>query len=245
MILRFKIFLFVFGLLFSSMTLAQGTMIREFFACNYLEGKDLDDLMAARDYAVERMGDDWNATTFLWTPVMTDNELDFLWFNQYDSMEDWGNDMQGLWNTPRYNDIIGRFNSMSSCVSGIVTHNPMYQGGSFQPASDGNPVVVSFACSLRDGGTMQEVNSAVQHYQRVMNQLGTHSNFNSFMQTPVISSSGRDVYFFGVYPSFQAYARGTATLTNSTDYASVSAHFQSQLQCATSLWEGRVIVQPQ
>ena len=78
-----------------------------------------------------------------------------------------------------------------------------------------------------------------------MGQLGTHSNFNAFMQIPLVSQSGRQVFFFGVYPSFTEYARGTSILNASSEYAAVLAHFGNELLCDTSLWEGRPIIQPQ
>ena len=223
----------------------QAGMVREYFACNYLPGKDMDDLMAARDFMVEQLGDDLATTSFLWTPIMTDNQFDFLWFNQYDRVTDWGSGLQSLWGTARYEHIMQRFESMSDCVTGLVTHTPMFAGGSFQVTGSA-AVVISFACNLKPGAQMSGVNDAVQHYTRVMSGMrSTHGNFNSFMQVPLVSSAGRDVFFFGVYPDLEAYAAGTAALQNSSEYAAVQAHFGQLQRCDTSLWEGRPIVQPQ
>lgn len=232
--------LFIFGY---SSAQAQSGLIREYYACNYLEGKDIDDLMAARDYMLERIGDEYEGATFLWTPIKTNNDFDFLWFNQFENLNQWGTGLQSLWNTPRYLDVLGRFEAMSNCVSGMVNHVSTFEGGSFQ-VQGGPAVVVSYACTLKDGADLAGVNQALQHFKQVVGQMGTHSNFNAFMQTPFVSSSGRDVFYFGVYPDLEAYAAGTTALQNSSDYAEVTAHFARLQRCDISLWEGRPIVQP-
>ena len=233
--------LFLFG---HSNAQSQSGMIREYYACNYLEGKDINDLMAARDYMVEQIGGNYEGTTFLWTPIKANNDFDFLWFNQYTNLSQWGSEIQALWNTPVYLDVIQRFESMSNCVTGMVTHVPIFEGGAFQVANNSGAIVESFACTLKDGGDLAGVNSAVEHWRQVVTGLGAHSNYNAFMQIPFVSSAGRDVFYFGVYPDFEAYAAGTTTLQNSSDHTDVLALFARQHRCDSSLWEGRPIVQP-
>ena len=69
--------------------------VREFYACNYQEGKGFDDLMSVRDLLVEEIAkigsaDLSNTVTFLWTPYKTATDWDFLWFNLHENMNAMG-----------------------------------------------------------------------------------------------------------------------------------------------------------
>lgn len=234
------------GLLFSVQLSAQTQtgLIREYYVCNYLAGKDLGSLMAARDAAVEVMGEQIEATSFLWTPIKTNGESDFVWFNQWENLNAWGNWNQNYYRDRTYNELMENFTDMSKCGSGIMHHVPIWQGGEFQ-VTTGPATVVAYTCNFLPGGTMAEVNAAAGHLSQVLMSLGNHQNFNVFMHVPLVNNTGRDVFIFGVYPSISEYAQGVSILQNSSEYAAVVAHFQSQVRCDTSLWDGQMVIQPQ
>ena len=217
--------------------------IREFFACNYLEGKDIDDLMSARDFLVEQfdeLGVDYG-NTILWTPYKTNNELDFLWFNNYANLNQYGSQSEIFDDSLQGQHALQRFNNIVLCTSGLVTQEQIYDGGS-PPVTSPSAMVFSAACTLRPGKTMADVTPAVNHYVQVLDDLGTHSAYVAYMQTPIISSAGRDVYFYGVYDSIAAYAARNTELLTSEGGVAVGAHFNEVLACETALWNGEIII---
>ena len=63
--------------------------VREVFICNYLDGKDMGDMMSARDYYLKqakKAGIDI-PNSFVWTPYKTSSSTsDLLWFSNYENL---------------------------------------------------------------------------------------------------------------------------------------------------------------
>ena len=69
--------------------------VREFYACNFQDGKGMDDLMAIRDVIAQEIensndADLSNQISILWTPVKTNGQIDFLWFDMHASLNAMG-----------------------------------------------------------------------------------------------------------------------------------------------------------
>ncbi len=232
-------------LIFASTTAqGQGTgMVREVYACNYFEGKDRSDLMAARDYMIEHseMGDLALVPTFLWEPLKTDNELDFLWFNEFESIEQFGQEFDEYLASPHGQMIQARFDEIVDCGTGLVTHTQIHDGGNLTV----NPpaFVSSAACRLRGNHSLEEVTAAVGRFTDLIDDIGSHSESTVFMQIPLVSSTGMDVYFFAVFDDASAWAAADAAVAGSSRGAVIGAEFQSLMRCNTSLWTADIIVQ--
>ena len=222
---------------------AQG-MVREFFACNFTNDANMDDLMEARDYMLEHleMGGIDPATAFLWTPLKTNNEVDFLWFNQYESLNAFGAEQDDYLTNVHGQMVQNRFDGINECVSGIVTHQPLYTGGEFNPG-DQSVIVNSSACQLKEGKSMAQVTDVIGSFTDMIEDLGSHDKSNGFMQTPLISSSGMDVYFFTVFGNLADWSAAESAMGAAPQAQAIGAAFNDLVSCNTSLWQAQVIVQ--
>jgi hypothetical protein len=226
-----------------SVQAAETGLVREYYACNYFEGKDIDDLMSATEYLVEQidaLGIN-SGNTYLWTPYKTNNDFDFIWFNEYENLNVYGRQADIYDSSDRGAAAQARFDDIVLCTTGLVSHTQFWDGGSLQVT---NPpaLVDSAACNLKPGKTMAEVGQAVDHYVRVLEESGDFGAYTAFMQTPIISSAGRDVFFFGVYNDVSDFAAGGTIMQTTEDGNAVGAHFLDLLSCDTSLWNAQIII---
>ncbi len=222
---------------------AQGSgMVREVFACNFLEGSDMDDLTAATDYMLEHleMGGLPTVTTFVWTPLKSNNEYDFLWFNQFESLQQFGTLFDQYMNDPHGQMIEARFNTIVECSSGLVSHTQIYDGGSLTV----NPpaFIAASACRLKAGHSLDEVAAVVGRFTDLIADLGSHSASTGFMQIPLVSSAGMDVYFYAVFDDAAAWGAADGAVQAAPQAAAIGADFNNLVRCNTSLWQGQNIV---
>ena len=239
----FSLSLFATLLLSSFGAQAQG-MVREFYACNFINGADMDDLMEARDYMLQHleMGGIDPVTTFLWTPLKTNNQLDFLWFNQYDSLDEFGVGHDEFLANSHGQMVQARFDGIVECVTGLVTHQEIYTGGEFAPAGQ-SAIVNSSACQLKEGKSVAEVVEVVGRFTDMIDNLGSHDKSNGFMQTPVVSSSGMDIYFFTVFANLADWSAAESEMRRGPQSQAIGEAFNDLVRCNTSLWQARPIVQ--
>jgi hypothetical protein len=77
----------------------------------------------------------------------------------------------------------------------------------------------------------------------MIDDLGSHDKSNGFMQTPLISSSGMDVYFFTVFGNLADWSAAESAMRAAPQAQAIGAAFNDLVSCNTSLWQGQVIVQ--
>jgi hypothetical protein len=230
---------------------AETGLMREVYACNFLAGKGMADLDAARDFLVaqtKKMGskDVGKSTTFLWTPFKTSTDWDFLWFNMHENLNALGRDQDAYNNSPEGEAIGAKFGEIVECAAGIFAHEQIYDGGQDQD-TDSRPVILeSFACTLNAGKSMSDVRDAVAFWKKQVDALGIYKGaYDAYMQTPLIASAARDVYFFGVHPSMTEYAKRTTAYATSEGGMAADQRFDAVQSCSSSLWFGQVYISPE
>ncbi len=223
---------------------AESGPVREYYACNLLPGKTMNDVMAIRDALVKEIEKTGNAdlsnrVSLLWTPLKTNGDLDFLWFDMHASIEAMGRAEQAF-------DASGgsaRINAMAAnvvdCASGIVTHDEIYQGSG--EMGQGPVVVESYRCMLHPGQTLADAQAAVASWQGVIRSLSGFDTFAGYMQTPVISQSPADLFYFLVHPNIADFATRLATYRASPGGMEADRQFASVHRCESALWSGEVV----
>jgi NifU-like protein involved in Fe-S cluster formation len=227
---------------------AESVPVREFYACNLQPGKTMDDVMAIRDAleeVIEEAGDEdlSNRVSFLWTPVKTNGEIDFLWFDMHADMNAMAR-ADAAFEAAGGPDVIGQMAAETvDCGSGIVTHETIAQGSvPFAANGEGPALVQSFVCTLHPGKTLDDARGAVKNWQKVIADLGGYDNYAAYLQTPVISSSSADLYYFEVHQNLQDLARRFTAYGNSKAGQDADRRFNSVHRCNAALWAGEVII---
>jgi hypothetical protein len=233
---------------------AESVPVREFYACNLKPGKTIADVMKLRDAIqeiVEKANDEdlSNMVTFLWTPVKTDGELDFLWFDMHADMNamaragaafDAAGGPEAINEASAALAINEASAALADCRSGMVTHETIAQGS--EPfTGDGPALVHSFACTFRPGKTADDARAAVKNWQKVIADLGGYDNYSGYMQFPVISSSSADLYYFDVHQNLQDLAARFTAYGASKAGQDADRRFNEVHRCTSSLWNGQVI----
>ena len=226
---------------------AESVPVREFYACNLQPGKTMDDVMAIRDAlqeVVEEAGDEdlSNMVSFLWTPVKTNGDIDFLWFDMHADMNAMAR-AEAAFQAAGGPDAIGQMAAETAdCGAGIVTHETIAQGSVPFAADDGPALVQSFVCTLRPGKTLDDARGAVKNWQKVIADLGGYDNYAAYLQTPVISSSEADLYYFEVHQNLQDLAARFTAYGGSKAGQDADRRFNTVHRCNAALWNGQVIM---
>ncbi len=220
--------------------------VREFYACNFQDGKGMDDLMAIRDVIVEQIEkanneDLSNQVSLLWTPVKTNGELDFLWFDMHENLNAMGRAASAFESSGGAAAIDALAAKTVQCAAGIVTHEAIYQGD--EPIGGPGPVLVeSYRCELHPGKTVVDAREAVDYWRGVIDDLDGYDSFAAWMQTPVVSQSSADLYYFVVHADMAEYAARTSTYRASKGGMEADSRFNAVHRCESALWTGEVVV---
>ncbi len=231
---------------------AETGLVREFYACNFKEGKGMADLEGARDVLLEQVGkmgskDLDDMISFVWTPFMGGADIDFLWFNMNANLNAWGRATDVANDSEHSAAVQAAFDEMSECVnSGVAMADVIYDGGGMNASaitsSSGAAFVEAFNCSLRPGKTVADARAAVENWQTVIKDLGIYDSYIAYMMTPLIASGTTDVFYFAAHPDATSYAaRQTAYLTSDAGVAA-DAGFNEVHRCTASLWFGHPFI---
>ena len=90
---------------------------------------------------------------------------------------------------------------------------------------------------------MAQVTDVNGSFTDMIDDLGSHDKSNGFMQTPLISSSGMDVYFFTVFGNLADWSAAESAMGAAPQAQAIGAAFNDLVSCNTSLWQAQVIVQ--
>ena len=239
------------AMLSGAATGAETGPVREFYVCNFNEGKGLADLMSVRDFLVKQIdqigSEDLSAMeSFVWVPYMSSTAADYMWFNMSENLNAWGRAVDAFNNSDEGAAVGQRSSEVSHCVgAGLVTHEQIYDGGeAINPPEGASALLETFACELEDGKTLADARAAVEYWQGVIKGLGTHTSYVAYMQTPLVNESPYDLFYFAVHNNATDYAaRQTAVLT-SKDGAEANRRFAEVQRCAAGLYWGTPIITP-
>ncbi|MCZ6659529.1 MAG: hypothetical protein O7C67_19765 [Gammaproteobacteria bacterium] len=245
------VYLFMSATLFWAVgaSAAETGPVREFYACNYQEGKGLDDLMAVRDLLVEEIAkigsaDLSNQVTFLWTPFKATTDWDFLWFDMHENLNAMGRASDAYENSEAPAVLGPRFAEVLECPSsGIVTHEQIFEAAE-EFVGDGPALVESFACTFHPGKGVADAREAVEFWQKTIDDLGIYKSYSAFMQIPLVSGTGADLYYFAVHANMTDYAARTSAYRTSAAGMEADSRFDDVQRCNSSLWLGQIIINP-
>jgi hypothetical protein len=225
----------------TSIHAADAPIVREVYVCNYLDGKDMDDLMRVRDYFVSRFDDIGltDETHFVWTPFKANVDFDLLWFVDHTDMLDFARDADKF-DSDAGRAVQARFDQVISCTSSIALRREIFASGEI----DGEPpaLISSFACSTREGVDDTALNDLWGHVNGVLGDMET-SSMLLFASEPIIGSNNApDLYLYSVENSVEDWATSQTALRNSAAGQQLGRHFNAVLDCTNSLWWGHPVI---
>lgn len=227
---------------------ADAPIVREVFTCSFHDGKDMGDLMTARDFYLKQMekAGQKPGEAFVWTPFKAPVDFDFLWFNSQGSLPDYAEGADAFNESAEGQAAMERFATVASCTSSLAMRRQIYQAdGELTPGVSG-AVINSLACNYRRGHGPDDLADLTGHVAGVINSLGLNDGSAGYVSVPTVGvgPDTRDVYFYGVSSSMKAWAKRTMTFQAAEGYASMSRHFQTILDCSNAMFLGQRVVPP-
>ena len=224
------LFLVLAGFAFATCSYARED-VRETFACNFYDGKDMDDLMSARDFYLKQAQKAGFKTpnAFVWTPFKGDFKHDFLWFNDHADLQAFASATDVAQTTPEMAVVQARFDSIADCSSGLTLRRRVYDGGE-APVTTPPAFIVASACKLNHGVRIADLGDLWGHVTSVLDTLGKHKAFHFYVGTPYrANSSSHDLFMHRVNDSASAWAARVEALDSSTAGQALGRHFNSLL----------------
>mgnify|MGYP000067032695 CR=1 FL=1 len=240
----FKLLCTTFTLILLVLSSTVQADIREIYVCNFLKGKNIDDVMSARDYYLKQAKKAGIATpdAFVWTPYKSSLDYDVLWFNNYKDLMEFGTQADAFNSSSAMTSVIERFNSVMSCKSSLASRETIFAGGD-SPVANPPAIISSNACMMKAGVQPDNMNDLKAHIKGVLGSIPGYKNSLLFMSTPMTpGSNSPDVFLYGVHDNVSAWAAKRAAFLKSDGGAMLGRHFQSTLDCTASLWVGQQVV---
>lgn len=229
---------------------AEQPMVREIFACNFNDGKDMGDLMAARDFylkQVEKAGIPARRA-FVWTPFKAAVEFDFLWANNFPDMMTFAKESDAYVKSPEGQAADERFASVATCSSSLAMRRLFFQAeGELNVDPAVGAVINVGACNYRHGHGPEDLDDLVGHAGNIMGNAGVKDGFIAYVSVPDMGAgpNTRDFYLYGVNSSLEAWATRGKAMQAAAGIDSLRRHFRTIAQCNTALFYGREVVAEQ
>lgn len=230
---------------------ADSPQISEGFGCNFLDGKDADDLDKVIEYYTsQRSKIDSPALqkmrSVTWTPILGSVSVDIVWFNGNLTFNEWGEVQDALSGTSVGQAIQARFDTVLDCPgSGLSTSENLFRNDKQFTAGEG-VVIESFRCELSPGKTIADSDAAIAEWKPVFADAVAATDAAALVgrRIPLISGSGFDLTYYAVWDDASAYAAGNSALQADPDNAKSAAMFAAAHRCESALFNGRIVVQP-
>ncbi|MCZ6642261.1 MAG: hypothetical protein O7G86_20435 [Gammaproteobacteria bacterium] len=240
--------LMALGLAFSGVAVqaaeAPPPVVLETFACNYHDGKDMDDLLSARDYMVKQAGKAGLslAPGYVWSKYKGGPDLDHIWFTVHESLAAFAAESEAFGSAPELAGVGARFDTVASCDSNIAMARAIFQGSEAGPPV-GSAFISSNACMFHDGVDASDMADLEGHLAGVLGEMSAYNSTTFISATPFTSGpDSADVYLFSINASQSAWAAGVTAFQASASGPALLRHLNSLLDCDTSLWFSEQVV---
>ena len=207
----------------------------------------MDDLMAVRDEIAKQIKkannkDLSNMVSFVWTPIKTNQQLDFLWFDMHANMNALGRASDAFVASGGEAAVGALAAQTAECAAGIVTHEQIYEPSEPLGGDDGPVIVESFVCELHEGKTIADARAAVNNWQGAIESLGIYDDYVAYMQTPVVSQFPANLYYFAGHSNMTDYAARVSAYSTSAAGVEADRRFNEVHRCTSALWSGQLVI---
>lgn len=226
---------------------AEQPIVREIFVCNFNQGQDMDDLMAARDFFLrqnEKLGLD-PRQHFVWTPFKADVGFDFLWAVNFPDLVTFGRESDQFMGSAEGQAAQERFDQVASCTSSLAQRVQIYQApGEFSGDASSPAMIGTFACNYRDGHGPADLDDFINHAATVIGGLNREDGYVAFASMPMTGGgpNTRDVYFYGVQGTVEDWAERTVAIQTSEAGASLGRHLNTIFDCDSALFLAQQVI---
>ena len=220
--------------------------VMEAYTCNFNPGKDMDDLMAARDNFVkqtDKAGIKLGGS-YLFSLFKGNLPFELVWMNPHDSLAAFAAATEEQAASSAVVDALARFETVVDCTANLNNVTPVFNRDDAAP--DGEPGFVSaYACNTHPGIGPVEVQDLRNHIAREMGGLGDNAPEFMFTMNPITSGpTSADVILFAVNDSVSSWVNFTTAIQSSPGGPNLGRHFQAVAECELALWNTQRVIAP-
>lgn len=215
------------------------------YQCVFKPGKDMQDLMAARDFYVKQAAkaDYTTPPAYIWQLAKGDAPVDIVWFDLHANLAAFAASADAAAESAEMTTANERFESVITCQSGIGTVQTIQQRSE---VGDGTAFISSSACMLNHGQSQQDVSDLVMHIAGVAEQMGDKAPNASYLGTPITSGPNTpDFYVFSANESVTAWSEFVTELRTTPAGQMLGRHFNKVFDCSSSMWTGQWAINPE
>lgn len=244
------------GLLFFSASAsaeeAQPPGAIETWTCSYNSGKDIDDLLGARDYYVKQAAKAGLSLgpAYLWSLFKGDVGFDTLWLEPHENFAAFAAAADAEAASSDMTGVQARFDQVATCTPRMGTIQPVFQRegtGDAGDDGDGNAIVSASACRLKPGVGPADLADLNRHIAGVLGEMGDNAPNVVYALSPTTGGQNTpDLVLFTVNDNLTSYANFTGALFGSEAGESLGRHLRNVADCNQALWiSQRVIDAPE
>lgn len=218
-------------------TAAETAQVGEMFFCTFHEGKGWDDFDTATDLfneTTKHIGSGWeDVRAFVWRPLRSGVDFDFLWASYTDNLSAWGRTMDAYLASEEGMVADALWDTVADCDSALTFVELIY--GAFPDTDTAGHVnaLESYVCNLNEGKTGADLDAALELWKVYVKKLGLE--IDVYMRTPLMSNI-YDHSFFAVHQDLAAFAANTTSYLTGSGSAAVDEALNAVQECGSSLW---------
>lgn len=228
---------------------AAGPSIVESFTCEYTDGKDADDLLAAVEYQqkqVDKIDDkDLNAyfAALLFpfrATVPTPGYDDFGWIGYWPNLAAMGRGLTAYYGSDAGQAADARMASVSTCRSNTWFRTPLIDNFPEDDATPESDAVELYFCTLREGTDMAAIEAAEAGFVAANGSAPIATD----RWMPFLANTPLDLIYLVAHADVSSFADfNTGWQFSETGQANL-AQFNEIMNCESGIFTGRIVHEP-
>ena len=223
--------------------------IAETWTCSYKDGKDVGDVLEARDFMVSQANKAGLTLppSYLWSLIKGDASINYVWFNVHQNLGAFSASVDA-WQASGIGPAVReRFSSVSDCVAGISeVQSNFLRGEPDSDTSDGPSFIAASSCSYINGASQESLADLAAHMHDVMKGMGNSAPAFSTVLAPFITLralGSPDVFLYSGFENAAGWGNYVSELSNTEAGQHLRNHMGQVLKCGgLTLWSGQLVV---
>ena len=222
-------------------------MIAETWTCSFKDGKDVSDLLKARDYMVSQGAKAGVPlpTSFLWNLVKGETPVDYVWFNVHPSVSAYGNSADALQASGIGLAVSKRFSVVADCIAGLGTAQMIYPRGEAARVPEPPVFIAAEACSYITADSRDSLPELIADLNRAIEGMGEYAPaFSTALMPFTLRAAGApDVVLYSGFDSASAWSNYFLELSTTAAGRGLQTRKQEVLDCeGLSIWSSEQVV---
>ena len=224
-------------------------LMAETWGCSYKPGKDIDDLLKARDNLLkqaEKAGIDL-PPSYMWSLIKGNVSYDTVWLNVHQNLGAFGANNDAWAASGLGEEVLERFYDVSDCSTGMAGFYPIFQKEGFTPPEQGSTrVVATLGCTFNHGVDIDHMPDLANHMSETMASMGDAAPMVAVGLRPFTARppGSPDVILVSAFNSMSGWTNYVDQLFSTPAGETLRNHMDLILDCDVALWGSQTMVAP-